>query len=148
MPGPHIDACIMQCFDDVGGVDLWLSSWHKEGMQWWVGWHTIRPFEEFHIGRNDDWTLIGYELWQDGGRYMSETYLAEPSPSPGRPRPPPLQVHAAGPSTPPGHWHIAFSSDPLWPVGAVVATSGAVEQRFVVDVALGPKAMTSFNFAV
>ena len=49
MPGPHLDAYVLQCFDDVGGADFWLSSYHQEGCQWWVGWHTMRPFCRFHI---------------------------------------------------------------------------------------------------
>ena len=88
MPGPHIDACIMQCFPDVGGVDFWLSSWHHEGKQWWVGWHTRKPFQEFHIGEAEDWTLIGYELWHSpmdheqwcGPGYMLEAYCADLTP--------------------------------------------------------------------
>ena len=100
MPGEHLDAYIMQCWQDVGGTDFWVSSYYTPQVQWWVGWHTQNSFDDFHPSQKKDWKLIGYELWPtDGPGYMKEAYYAIPNPSTTRP---------AGLTPSQGHYHIIY----------------------------------------
>ena len=111
MPRDHLDAYVMQVFLDVGGVDMWLSSWWNEEIQWWVGWHSLKDFVDFHLTQEDDWFLIGYELWpynRDG--CLLEAYYADPNPSTTRK----LQKtdddghYQRADLTPQGHYHLTY----------------------------------------
>ena len=112
MPDKHLDAYYMQCSEDVGGTDFWQSSWYDDDQQWWVGFHTLKPFKDFHLSQKYDWALIGYELWpynRDG--WLQEAYYAHPNPST---TPAYVKVGDYGdymPSnlTPQGHYHIMFN---------------------------------------
>ena len=72
----------MQVYPDVGGTDMWLSSWYDGKVQLWVGWHSLNDFDAFHLTMAGDWFLIGYELSpynQDG--CLLEGWYADPNPS-------------------------------------------------------------------
>jgi len=91
----------MQCYRDVGGSDLWQSSFYNATMQWWVGWHSTKPFERFHLTRTPQWSLIGYELWNKQPPYLVEAYYADPNPS---------TSIAGSDLTPQGHYHITYDA--------------------------------------
>jgi len=102
MPGSHLDAFVLQCYDDVGGCDFWQSSFYNATMQWWVGWHSTKPFERFHLTRSSGWSLIGYELWNKQPPYLVEAYYASPNPS---------TTIAGSDLTPQGHYHIYLDDE-------------------------------------
>ena len=103
MPGPHIAAFIMQCWPDVDGADVWLSSWYTANHQWWEGWHTTPPFRNWHSGQDGQWFLIGYEKWCRGalGERMREAYYQEPNPS---------TSQRGEDLTPVGHWYVRYNA--------------------------------------
>ena len=127
MPGAHLDAQIFQCFRDVGGCDVWTSSYHNEYLgqarlvneQWWDGWHNTSPFHNWHLGQACQWFLIGHEKWSNPANgaipYMTEAYYNEPNPSTSR---------WGSNLTPVGHWHVQYNSQGhdtyriynLWPL--------------------------------
>ena len=79
MPGGCLDAYYMQCDPDVGGTDLWQSSFYDGDDQWWVGFHTLKPFDEFHLSQEHDWSLIGWQLWHYNGEgSLQEAYYNHP----------------------------------------------------------------------
>jgi len=102
MPGPHLDIKIMQCFRDVGGCDAWLGSYWGPNQQWFIGWQSPRALRDWSWP-SQEWTFIGYELWQyprRGEPKLPEALYATPNPST---TPPHLL-------TPPnGHWHVRYS---------------------------------------
>ena len=103
MPGPHLDAFVAQCFADVGGSDLWTSSYYQDN--WWVGWHTGAPFHHWYLSEPHQWFLIGYEKWRTplhGMPHMRKGYYAEPNPS--------TSVWGSD-LTPVGHWQVAYNSN-------------------------------------
>jgi hypothetical protein len=102
MPGQHLDIKIMQCFRDVGWCDAWLGSYWGPNQQWFIGWHSPRALRDWSWP-SQEWTLIGYELWQyprRGEPKLREALYATPNPS----MTPPHLL------TPPnGHWHVRYS---------------------------------------
>ena len=102
MPGPHLDVCVFQCHLDVGGCDIWTSSWYGPSGQWHVGWHSNMSFPNWHLGDEASYTLIGYEFWRkddEGNDWMAEADYADPNPS----------LSPSGSDlTPVGHWHGSY----------------------------------------
>ena len=111
MPGMHKMAKLMQCYPDVGGMDWWEGSYFhpqspNNGTQWWVGYHTSKDLTTWAWPDPDnDWWLIGHELWQYGPQpkkhdWLKEAYYVVPNPS------------ATGwgrDLTPKGYWYVRFN---------------------------------------
>ena len=96
---------LMQCYDNVGGTDLWLGSWYSPSAKWWTGWHTPTAFHHWPgLRRTPKWQLIGYEQWSDDGwpTRIIQAYRAFPNPS---------TVTKGSDLTPQGHWRHAYSAD-------------------------------------
>ena len=108
----------MQCWPDVGGSDVWISSWWTPTVQWRTGWHSLKPFNHWHLSEEKDWVLIGYELWPyTGPGYMKEAYYMVPNPSTTRPAKPPE-----------GFYHIHYNARGEAIPGATY-TAGALSCR-------------------
>ena len=103
MPGPHLDIYLMACYNDVGGYDLWVSSYYTPEAAWWVGWHCSQSLVQFYLTGEDHWTLIGYELWtKDDDPDLLAAYYAQPNPS---------TTPAGGDLTPQGYWHYTYAAE-------------------------------------
>ena len=84
MPGPHLDLSIYQCFEDVGGVDIWLAQWWDGDGQWYVGWHLNGPSGVLALTHwswpNPSWRLIGWEWWSYNPTHLLESWYQFPNP--------------------------------------------------------------------
>ena len=113
MPGPHLDLMVMQCFQDVGGVDIWRGSFWEQNSQWWIGWHMpngstgLAALDAFWQDPNGaEWQLIGHEKWlytRRGGAKLVEAYYNNPNPSTGQPWEGAI-----------GHHHLALGRNGRW----------------------------------
>ena len=62
MPGAHLNFHVYQCYERIGGCDLWMASWEEgHNAQWWVGFHTPQPIWQWWEPAT--WSIIGWELW-------------------------------------------------------------------------------------
>ena len=113
MPGPHLHLHLMQCYQDVGGVDAWLAGHWNENSQWYTGWHLPGP--AYATGGmawswpNANWILIGFERWDYFRKYphtrLMEAMYQHPNPSTAR-----EYELAEDPNflIPVGHWHVTY----------------------------------------
>ena len=105
---------LMQCYQDVGGVDAWLSGHWDPVCQWYTGWHQPGPAHA-PAGRmdwswpNPNWILIGFERW-DYFRKFPHTRLMEAMyqhPNPSTARETELEDDPDF-LIPEGHWHVTY----------------------------------------
>ena len=88
---------LRQCW---GGADFWQSSFHVEDAQWWIGFHSLNPLATWHLAAEEDWKLIGWQLWRT--HYLIEAYYATPNPS---------TEEEGSDLTPTGHYTVYFDDD-------------------------------------
>ena len=94
------------------GTDVWTTVWYDEDAQWWEGWHSAQPFQTWYASSEEDWSLIGYELWEHGPDSADdgddgdilEGYYTEPNPS--GPLDWPEELLALKGMAQTGHWHV------------------------------------------
>ena len=109
MPGPHLELKLMQCYEDTGGADAWLTGHWDRVSQWWTGWHLPGPAGRaglsFWSWPNPDWVLIGFERWDYFSKFphsrLMEALYQHPNPS--------TLAWEAGELIPEGHWHIVYN---------------------------------------
>ena len=100
------------------GTDVWTTVWYNEDAQWWEGWHSAQPFQTWYASSEEDWSLIGYELWKhrpSGAEgkddLFLEGYYTEPNPS--GPMDWPEHLLALRGTAQTGHWHVTRSLETL-----------------------------------
>ena len=106
MPGAHLTITAWQCFDDVGGFDVWRSNWWKVvprenySYQWWTGWHSPKSLTKWPW--RGPWTLIGHERWDvlNGVSWKTQSQYADPNPS---------TTPRGHDLTPLGHWIVNYN---------------------------------------
>ena len=81
MPGPHLDFQLFQCWNDVGGCDLWIGSFFNEEHRWWEGWHSPKHIALWYQTPPNAWNFIGWEKWDYDATMIQESLYVDPNPS-------------------------------------------------------------------
>ena len=107
MPFAHAKVTLFQCYEDVGGTDIWVSAKFNEDAQWWVGWHTSKGLDSWFRTKPSKWRLIGWELWGHEAEWPHVFCLNVPDPSTMPLHEPKVSIYA---------WHDFVNGDlvPCW----------------------------------